>query len=559
MIRLLMLGVVSCALLPGLDLAGRVLVVYDSSSTDSLAVANHYLAARGIPAANLCATNPVQTLQIPLSSYLTTLRDPIRTCLQTLGPQNILYIVLAWVRPASVFVTYSSGATSYYSIDSYLSDIWDQYSTQPFPIAPTAVHRYYADSQTEGFVYAPFQSFATFRAQPRSQLIYSVWRLDGPTPTAASALVDQATQAMASGPTMVACIDRQNPIANSHDAGYGQGEWDLRRAAQFLSQGGVSVTEDENTVEFGTAPAPLTCPGAGFYSGWYSLAHYNDAFTWAPGAIGFHLDSASLTDPRTPGCWSCTALARGITVTAGSVAEPYLQGLPRPGGVFRNLLEGANVGDAFLRNTRWLKWMMVYVGDPLYRPFASATVFPPADSLSLPTRYLTSGSTTTARLTLGTPAPLGGVTIPLSISPAGTIPQNVFIAGGATSATFTVTTPPATVETFVTVTAATATPVSNTIDVFPMLGAIAVSPATVTGGQSATGSILLNASAPLGGVTVALSSDNAAVTVPPSVLVTAGTGRATFPITTSAVGSTQTATITASYAGATLTVTLTVN
>lgn len=27
------------------------------------------------------------------------------------------------------------------------------------------------------------------------------------------------------------------------------------------------------------------------------------------------------------------------------------------------------MGDAFLRNTRWPRWMIVYIGDPRYRPF----------------------------------------------------------------------------------------------------------------------------------------------------------------------------------------------
>jgi hypothetical protein len=27
------------------------------------------------------------------------------------------------------------------------------------------------------------------------------------------------------------------------------------------------------------------------------------------------------------------------------------------------------VGDAFLRNTNFLKWEILYIGDPLYRPF----------------------------------------------------------------------------------------------------------------------------------------------------------------------------------------------
>ncbi len=53
------------------------------------------------------------------------------------------------------------------------------------------------------------------------------------------------------------------------------------------------VIEDPNYAEFGTAPAPLTCPNAALYSGWYNLNHYNNVFTWNTGAIGFHLDSAS--------------------------------------------------------------------------------------------------------------------------------------------------------------------------------------------------------------------------------------------------------------------------
>jgi hypothetical protein len=65
---------------------------------------------------------------------------------------------------------------------------------------------------------------------------------------------------------------------------------------------------------------------------------------------------------------------KGITVTAGAVEEPFLQGLPRPDGIFYNLLVGANVGDAFLRNTLWLKWMIINIGDPLYRPFAKKRV-----------------------------------------------------------------------------------------------------------------------------------------------------------------------------------------
>jgi hypothetical protein len=31
-----------------------------------------------------------------------------------------------------------------------------------------------------------------------------------------------------------------------------------------------------------------------------------------------------------------------------------------------------NVGDAIFRNTAWIHWMIINIGDPLYRPFSGA-------------------------------------------------------------------------------------------------------------------------------------------------------------------------------------------
>ena len=47
----------------------RVLVVYNSASADSLAVANYYLSQRGIPAANLCAIAPPATVTLSDAAY----------------------------------------------------------------------------------------------------------------------------------------------------------------------------------------------------------------------------------------------------------------------------------------------------------------------------------------------------------------------------------------------------------------------------------------------------------------------------------------------------------
>jgi hypothetical protein len=90
------------------------------------------------------------------------------------------------------------------------------------------------------------------------------------------------------------------------------------------------------------------------------------------------------------------------------------------------------------------------------------------------------------------------------------------------------------------------------------LSSLAVSPASVTGGASATGTVTLTAGAPAGGAVVALSSSGAAAAVPGSVTVAAGATSATFAVTTAAVSSPTTATISASYGTATQAASLTV-
>jgi hypothetical protein len=232
--------------------------------------------------------------------------------------------------------------------------------------------------------------------------------------------------------------------------------------------------------------------------------------------------------------------------------------LVRPGGTFRDLFQGANLGDAFLRNTRWLKWMILYLGDPLYRPFPNGIAPfnppPPQYSLALSSRYVQNGSTPTGTVTLPSPAPIGGTVVNLTSSKTSlvTIPASVTVPGGSTTATFPITTaatPSVTYDTAVRITASGVG--QNTLTVSPLLGGLFVSPGTIIGGASASGLILLNFNAGSGGASVSLRSNSGSVTVPATVTVPHGTSQATFTITSSYVTSAPTATITATLSGAT--------
>src|ERR1700732_2166375 len=192
-------------------LGSRVLVVFDPSSGDSVNVANHELAARGSPNGNLCAITPPETATVlPWSTYVSTVQTPIRNCLNALGSTQIFYIVFSYVRPFSLIG--QNGKV--YAMDSYVADLWNEYSTvDAFPF-PSQAHPYFAVNQAQGNSYQPLLSFADYRAQSGSLEIYSVWRLDGATAALAQGLVDQAIAAEQNGLSGLACLDRAyGPIA----------------------------------------------------------------------------------------------------------------------------------------------------------------------------------------------------------------------------------------------------------------------------------------------------------------------------------------------------------
>jgi uncharacterized protein (TIGR03790 family) len=561
--------------------ADRVLVVYNSAEPDSAGLATDYRIARNIPAGNLCPVNfgpYVNT--IDSTQWNNTFRPAIRACLNALplvgglsGPGRILYIVMAYLTP---FKLTRDPDGKEMGLDSHIADIWDRYSATTFWNIPSGDHGYYADAQSQGNQYAPFQSLASYRAGGRAQMIYSVWRLDANTRANAFGMVTRALAVEGAGgltpASGVAYLDRRfetSQMFEGTDSEFKAADHNLYRAARMLQAAGFTVVEDDNDAEIGTAPAPLTAPNSIFYSGWYSFVNYNDVFgTFPAGAIGWHLDSGSATSPRSGASWSPNAVQRGITVTTGSVTEPYLEGLSPADAVVRNLMEGANVGDAFLRNTRWLRWMNMNLGDPLYKPFPTgrAPFNAPLteNALILRPRFQVGTYAVTGTVQLATPAPgPSGQAVSLAVtanSAASLGVSTVTVPAGQRAANFQINTTAVGSNTNIRVTASfNSTVLYNTLFLVPRLAGVGVSPSSVSGGNSVTGLVQLNERAPVGGLTVNLSSSSAAAVVPSTVTIPAGAVTAFFQVTTTAVGTTQSVTITATGLGAQRTATLTLN
>ena len=196
---------------------------------------------------------------------------------------------------------------------------------------------------------------------------------------------------------------------------------------------------------------------------------------------------------------------------------------------------------------------------------AAQTAQPSLSSVVLNPSSITGGQSATGTVTLTATAPSGGVAVTLSsANSAASVPSSVVIPATSLSANFIVTT-----------TAVTATTVGNIAATYagasksaalsvnpPMaagLSSLTLSPTTVVGGSSASGTVTLTKAAPAGGVVVNLATSNATRTkVPATVLIPAGAVSKVFTIATTTTKQKTNVSITASYAGVNKSATLTI-
>jgi hypothetical protein len=166
-----------------------------------------------------------------------------------------------------------------------------------------------------------------------------------------------------------------------------------------------------------------------------------------------------------------------------------------------------------------------------------------------PTR-VRGGNEARGRLTLSSAALAGGETVQLrSADPVVRAPSSVAVPFGQSSFEFALPTGGVATARQVVLTA-TYSSVSRdaTIEVRPPVE-LTVAPQSVTGGESAVGTVTLAEGAPSGGASIGLRSNTANARPPSFLLISEGQNSATFAAATSTVTSPATATLTASFQG----------
>jgi trimeric autotransporter adhesin len=143
-----------------------------------------------------------------------------------------------------------------------------------------------------------------------------------------------------------------------------------------------------------------------------------------------------------------------------------------------------------------------------------------------------------------------------------TVPATISVTGGSTTQSFLITTSSATATAEVTISAhriasdkksaiLTLTP--------PVLQSFTLTPSTVIGGATSTGTVTLTGPAPAGGAAVAISLNGGGVVTPINEIdIPAGSNTASVSFTTHPVASSTSVTITAAYGGVSKSATLTI-
>lgn len=351
-----------------------VVVVYNSRLPDSRRVAEHYAAARNVPANQVLGLPlPEQEtmsraeyrdqLQSPLLNFLTTNQFWIYNGGYAPVEASVRYLVLCYGVPLRIAEDGSliekaaakmvpelrrNGA----AVDSELCTLPDTDPSLP----------------RTGVLNNPAYGASLEAMLDPTNRIVMVARLDGPSVEIANHLVDKALDAETNGLWGRAYFDLRGLTNGNYKLG---DEW-IGAAANMSRSYGFDVVVDDQPETF---PANFPMSQIALYAGWYDTS-VSGPFTaphveFMPGAFAYHLYSYSAHSLRTrTNYWCGPLLADGATVTMGSIDEPFLEGTPNIQLFFaRWLFNHFTFGEAAYSCQRAVSWQTTVIGDPLYRPF----------------------------------------------------------------------------------------------------------------------------------------------------------------------------------------------
>jgi len=348
----------------------RTIVLASETVPEGVAVARHYLAARGIPEENLCLVRAPAAEEITRDEFNATLWQPLRAFLarwegrlDVALPDGTVHLQLQDRRAKYLVPVYGVPI----KIKGY-EQVKTMYLSAAAAVDSELVLLPYGEHKLVGGLGNPYFGADAPFGPPLDGAMILVSRLDGPSAEIATRLVDDAVWAESQGGLKGrAYVDTRGITKGPYAEG---DEW-LLRAAASLKRAGLETEVDARPE---VLPLAHPMPDAAVYLGWYADAAVGPMvkpeFRFNRGAIAYHLHSFSGTAIRDPKShWVGPLLVHGACVTAGAVYEPFLAGTPHVDILMDRLLKGYSWGEAAWMAQSQISWQMTFLGDPLYRPF----------------------------------------------------------------------------------------------------------------------------------------------------------------------------------------------
>ena len=322
--------------------AERVLVVENTRSDDSVAIAGYYKRKHNLPRANLVRITASLEEECSQKEYQDQIETPIKAYL-AVSKLKIDYILLTKGLP----IRTHEGPAGGFSVDSLLASMdWAQLTTRsPNP--------YFG--RNEPFSHARYN-------------LYLVTRLIGYTRADCLRLVDNA---LAGKPSKGPFLIHTGP--GHEDGGYQIVNDGMREAHRILSKRGlVSILDTANRFPGGYTGL------AGYFS-WgsndsrYDKAAY-DSLGFTPGAIAETAVSTSARTFENRDAFGQSLIGdlitQGVTGCKGYVSEPFADSIARADILFARYTAGYTLAESFYMASQYIHWKDMVIGDPLCAPYA---------------------------------------------------------------------------------------------------------------------------------------------------------------------------------------------
>lgn len=382
------------------SLISRVLVVKNTNSPISIAVADDYMKRRGvanslsIKCPNGAINKDAETIDYP--DYVTAIETPLLAYLK--DHPNIDFIVFTKGVPIRVHNTPGKPYGGVCALDSRVATLGYEKSAASSVINvsdPAYNATYVGTAWANKF----FNSQSRFSHKAFGG--YLVTRLDGYTQADAIAVTTRSLAAEKNlkdgikndGPILLdACSDFGYPnkaaqpytlipagykpgqsIAIVKESAYGEYNSDMGVAYNYLRSKSIPVLYD-TTVNFIGDKKNL----AGYISWGSNDTHYQatayNTLNFAPGALAETAVSTSARTflPTTGGQSLIEDLvAQGVTGVKGYTDEPLLQGIASPSILFNRYTHGWTLAESFYAASRLEGWMGIVIGDPICIAYAA--------------------------------------------------------------------------------------------------------------------------------------------------------------------------------------------